>query len=319
MKSRSPIHSPIPYQVSFSYNLLTPRLWPSWLALGMIWMLAQFPRAWQRTMATLLAKLMWYFGKRPRHIATINLQLCFPELDPKARHLLLQKHLHCTAQCLLDYSLLWFYGTQHNKIPAIEIHGLEHYYALREAKRPVILLAAHTAALDLGGLELGRVLGDGFSMAKPMKNPLLEWINHRSRTRYGADIFSRSQGLRPLLQHIRAGRVFYYLPDEDLGLQHAVFADFFGTPKATLTTLGRLAKMTNAAVLPCISCYQHDQDRYKFFIYPAMQDFPVGDKLNDAKRMNATLEYMIRQYPEQYLWTFRFFKTRPDPTQRIYR
>jgi KDO2-lipid IV(A) lauroyltransferase len=33
--------------------------------------------------------------------------------------------------------------------------------------------------------------------------------------------------------------------------------------------------------------------------------------MHDAARMNAVIEEGLRHMPEQYLWTFKLFKTRP--------
>jgi len=182
----------------------------------------------------------------------------------------------------------------------------------------VIVLAPHALALDHGGLRMSQSY-DGVSFAKPMRNPVVEWINHRSRTRYSGDIFTRDQGLRPAIRQIRRGRFFYYLPDEDLGAEGAVFVDFFGVPKATLTALGRLARLTGAAVLPSFAWYDEAEDQYVLKLWPPMEGFPSGDDTADARAMNAAIESAIRETPAQYLWTMRLFRTRPDGQPHPYR
>ncbi|OOG28654.1 lipid A biosynthesis acyltransferase [Thioalkalivibrio denitrificans] len=304
------------YRAPFHAGLLHPRHWPTWAGLGLVALISVLPRPAVRALARALAALMWRFAPKQRHIAEVNLRLCFPELDEVARADLLRGHFRVTAQCFLDYGMLWFRGPQvHAR--RIRLSGEAHYRACREAGRPVIMLAPHTPALDFGGLRMSQ-LYDGVSFAKPMKNPVVEWINHRSRTQYSGDIFAREQGLRPALRHIRNGRFFYYLPDEDLGPEHSVFAPFFGVPKATLPALGRLAKLTGAAVLPSFSIYLPEEDIYELRLEAPMPDFPTGDPVEDAGRMNAAIEAAIRRHPEQYLWTLRFFKTRPAGEKRVY-
>jgi len=46
--------------------------------------------------------------------------------------------------------------------------------------------------------------------------------------------------------------------------------------------------------------------------YPAWEDYPSDSLEDDTRRMNAFIEERIREMPEQYLWTHRRFKTRPD-------
>jgi Kdo2-lipid IVA lauroyltransferase/acyltransferase len=315
-EARSAAPAPEAYRAPFHAGLLHPRYWPTWLGLGLVALISVLPRPLLRGLARGLAALMWRLGRRGRHIAAVNLALCFPELDERARERLLREHFRVTAQCFLDYGMLWFRGARvHER--RIRLVGEEHYRACREAGRPVIVLAPHAPALDFGGLRMSQVY-DGVSFAKPMKNPVVEWINHRSRTQYSGDIFVREQGLRPALRHIRQGRFFYYLPDEDLGPEHSVFVPFFGVSKATLPALGRLAKLTGAAVLPSLSVYRADEDVYEMRLEPPMADYPTGDVEEDARRMNEAIEGVIRRDPAQYLWTLRYFKTRPEGEKGVY-
>lgn len=112
-----------------------------------------------------------------------------------------------------------------------------------------------------------------------------------------------------MLRGLAQGLVFYYLPDEDLGPRHSVFAPFFGIPAATLPTLGRLASAAEAAVIPCYT--RLVPGGYEVRLDPPLADFPTGDPVADATRMNAEIERALRTMPEQYLWTFKLFKTRP--------
>lgn len=125
-------------------------------------------------------------------------------------------------------------------------------------------------------------------------------------------MYAREQGLRPVLRAIRGGRDFYYLADEDLGPQHTVFAPFFGIEKATVPALGRLAQMSAAKVIPAMGIYDVDKDQYALVLAKPLEDFPQGEELADTTQMNQALEALIRRYPEQYLWTQKLFKTRPE-------
>jgi lauroyl/myristoyl acyltransferase len=57
---------------------------------------------------------------------------------------------------------------------------------------------------------------------------------------------------------------------------------------------------------------------YEMVFYPPLLDVPSGDAVTDALRMNAVLERAIRDMPEQYMWTYKRFKTRPDGARSPY-
>ncbi len=298
------------YRAPLSRAHFMPRYWGTWIGLGVLWLLHRLPRAVVRAVAPILAVVLRRGSPKRRHIARLNLAWCFPHLTAAEREQMLREHYAAAAQSLLDYGLLWF-GSPRIHAARIRIEGAQHYERLREEGVPVIVLAPHSVALDHGGLRMSQ-LYDGVSFAKPMRNAVVEWINHRSRTRYSGDIYTRDQGLRPAIRQIRKGRFFYYLPDEDLGAEGAVFVDFFGVPKATLTALGRLAGLTRAAVLPSFACYDPAEDQYVLTLWPPLADLPSGDPALDARSMNAAVEQAVRTAPAQYLWTLRLFRTRPD-------
>lgn len=297
------------YHAPFHWRLLHPRYVSTWLGLGALWLLHRLPRRVVRACVPSLAWGLERWGKKRRRRAVVNLAWCFPDLTETEREDLLREHYRITAQVLLDYGLLWF-GLSPKHLQRIELQGLEHYQGWQAQGRAVIFLSPHALALDHGG-QRGSVCIPGVSFAKPMRNAVIEWLNTRARTRHGGIMLTRDQGLRPALRAIRAGRAFYFLPDEDIGAQSVVFADFFGVPKATLTSTARLARMAKAVVLPTFTYYDPETDRYCVRIWPALENFPSGDEVQDARCINAAIEEAIRLAPAQYYWSMRLFRTRP--------
>jgi Kdo2-lipid IVA lauroyltransferase/acyltransferase len=306
-----------PHRPPLARAHFAPRYWGTWLGLGLLWVLQALPRPVTRAFVPLLAWLLRQGSPKRRRFAEINLRWCFPELAEERRDALLREYFRCAAQCLLDYGMLWF-GTARTHERRIEVEGAEHFRHLLAEGRPAILLVPHSLALDHGGLRLSQIV-DGVSFVKPLRNPVVEWVNQRSRSRYRADMFAREQGLRPVIREMRNGRFFYYLPDEDLGTDSAIFVDFFGVPKATLTSLARVARMTRADVLPTFAYYDRARDRYVLKLWPPLDDYPTGDEAADAAAMNAAIERCILKAPAQYLWTMRLFRTRPGGVPGPYR
>jgi lauroyl-KDO2-lipid IV(A) myristoyltransferase len=313
----SPAASGAPHRPRLEPAHFAPRYWGTWLGLGLLWLLQILPRPVTRALVPLLAWLLRRGSPKRRRFAEINLRWCFPELAEERRDALLREHFRCAAQCLLDYGMLWF-GNARTHERLIEVEGGEHFRHLVAEGRSAILLVPHSLALDHGGLRLSQIV-DGVSFVKPMRNRVVEWLNQRSRSRYRADMFAREQGLRPVIREMRKGRFFYYLPDEDLGADSAIFVDFFGVPKATLTSLARVARMTRADVLPTFAYYDRERDRYVLKVWPHLRDYPSGDEAADAAAMNAAIERCIREAPAQYLWTMRLFRTRPGGVPGPYR
>ncbi|HYT47173.1 MAG TPA: lysophospholipid acyltransferase family protein, partial [Burkholderiales bacterium] len=146
----------------------------------------------------------------------------------------------------------------------------------------------------------------------------LDAVIYRGRTRFGGNVFPRQAGLRPALRAIKSGAIYYYLPDMDLRPKRQLFVPFFGVPAATVTGLSYIARLTGAAIVPCVTRMLPGGRGYVVRLYPAWNDFPSGDDAADARRMVAFIEERVREMPEQYLWMHKRFKSRPQGEAEFY-
>ncbi len=299
------------YKPKFEWRFLGPGFWPVWLSAGLLWLLTLAPAWVRQRLAKWLARWVLIRHRKRRQIVDTNLALCFPGKSARARRIMMRRFMEYAAMAILDYGLLWFGGPRRlNK--RIVLLGAEHIERPYLSDRRIILLSCHTPGLEYGAMAITRRYPT-VGLVKPARNPLIEWLVARGRTRFNSRLIERSSGIRQVIKAIRRKNLFYYLPDEDLGAtQHSEFLPFFGVPTATITSLGRLADMTHALIVPCITRFNRKQDRYEVQCYPALTHFPSGDASEDARTMNRVIEQMIREAPEQYMWSFRLFQTRPD-------
>ena len=72
-------------------NLIHPRYWPTWLGLGILYLVTKLPYTLQLEFGKNLGRISYYLLKRFRRVAEINLKLCFPTLSHQAREYLLKK------------------------------------------------------------------------------------------------------------------------------------------------------------------------------------------------------------------------------------
>jgi len=146
-------------------------------------------------------------------------------------------------------------------------------------------------------------------------NAVLDFFLTQGRSRYGEPIEKKE--FKKLIRRLRDGYVVWYAPDQDYGTKNAVFAPFFGLSAATVTGTSTIAKITGAKVL-MIHHYRENEGRhYRIEILP-VNDFPSGNDIADATKINALIEEGIRSAPEQYMWVHRRFKNRPPGEAKIY-
>ncbi len=297
------------YQPPFESGFYLPRFWPTWLLLGVMWLGAVLPLRVTDAFGAALGHVYYRVNRKRRDIARVNIELCFPELDAAAQQKLLRAHFRAAGRSLFGMGLIWW-GSERRLERCIRIEGQEHLREAAAAGRGIIVLTGHFLTADLGGIFASQ-LCQGIVMMKEIRNRLFNWFIQRGRTRYKARTTLRDQGLRPLVRALRKGWWCYYVPDEDFGIGQSVFAPFMGIPAATVPMLGRLANMGNAVVVPCFVRPRTNHSGFDVVFEKPLADFPTGDEIEDARLMNEALERGVRMAPEQYMWTFRWFKTRP--------
>ena len=285
------------------------------LVLGLSWLLHWLPLPLLAWLARGLGSMLYLVGRSRRRVALKNLSLCFPELTAQKQRRIARDHFRSFSQVVLEQGLLWW-ASDRRFHRLIRVHGMEHWRAVET--RPIIWLAPHFAGLDWAGVRLSaeRPVASVYSR---QNSDLLNRMLLKGRNRFNQSVlFSRQDGLRGVVKALRQGTSFYYLPDLDFGRRDALFVPFFGVLAATVTGLSRIAKLTNALVLPVIARQLPGGRGYDLTIYPAWEDFPTDNVAADTRRMNAFIEARIKEMPEQYLWTHKRFKTRPEGEPSFY-
>ncbi|MFG6413339.1 lysophospholipid acyltransferase family protein [Roseateles sp. DC23W] len=280
------------------------------LLVGLVWLLSWLPFRVISGLGWLLGSLIYLLPTSRRHIGTVNLRLCLPDMPESERQGLLRAHFVAMVQMLLEYGYGWFASRERLK-RLMRIEGLDHLKALDG--RNVILMMPHFTGLDLAGLRIS-LETPVVSIYSVQKDPWLDAFFRAKRLRFGTGIiFARQQGTRPTLRALRDGYRLYYLPDQDFGHRDSVFVPFFGVPAATIAGLSRMAAVGNATVLPCYP--RREADGYTLVIEAPLDNFPSADVVADATRMNAVIERQARRQLHQYFWLHKRFKSRPpgDP------
>jgi KDO2-lipid IV(A) lauroyltransferase len=281
----------------------------------LLWLLHFLPFRVLVWIGNALGLLLYTLAAERRRVSDINLRLCFPELSNIQRACLARDHFKMFGRGLIERVILWWSSSARiNSL--ITVEGAEHFNAIKG--KPAILLTPHFVGMDIGGQWVAQQI-DTVCMYANQKNHYLSELLLKKRTRFGNQrLYSRQQGLRPILKGMREGMPFIYPPDQDQGVKDGAFIPFFGVPTATMTSVPRIAQMTGALVVPCITRLLPGAAGYVLTFYPAWENYPSGDDIADTRRMNEFIEQRVREMPEQYFWVHKRFKTRPEGEERFY-
>lgn len=291
----------------FRWAFLAPRHWPTWLGIGLLWLISFAGHPLRRRLARAGARLYRRFNPRRTGIMATNLALCFPEESQATRARWLDRHLELHLLALLDLGRIHRAGR--GKLAArTDIVGESVLERLRG--EPGVVLTVHSVGLEWAAAMLAESV-PGSTIYKPFaKNPVLDWWFAGMRSRNGTLIQPRERGMGPHLRALRQGKGFFYIADEDLGAEHGVFAPFFGVEKATLPLAGKIAKATRRPVYPLIGQLDERTGRYRLRLLEPVE-LPGSADREAAIAINRVIETMVRDDPAQLMWSLKYFKTRP--------
>jgi KDO2-lipid IV(A) lauroyltransferase len=298
------------------WPLITPSTWPAWLAMACLWLITRLPIAWQLSIGRLIGKIVYVCSPKLRRIAEINIALCFPELSLQQRTDLVKKNFISLGIGLIETAMAWWLSDKRLQKCSIRLIGAEYADAAFAKGHGIILLGPHFTCLEM----VGRLFGSRYSFAvmyRPHKKPMISYIQERFRKKYNIKQIARHR-MRELISTLKENMAVWYAYDVDGGEKRSVFAPFFGVQTATLTAVSRLATLSGTSIVP-ISFYRLDDCwGYEIKLSPALENFPGDNLPADATQLNEHLEKAIRDKPEQYIWQYKRFKTRPPGEKRFY-
>jgi len=289
------------------------KLFFTYILVGFLWLLHWLPLPVLRAIGGGLGSLLYALGRERRKVALTNLRLCFPEKSEAEREELARRHFLAFSRAVLDRTLGWW-ASKERLERIISIQGVEH---LNDPEgRPIIMLSPHFVGLDAGATRISMFVR-GCSVYSNQKNPVFNKLLYDGRIRFtDAVLLSRQDGMRKIIKAMKDGYKFYYLPDMDFGPKDSIFVPFFGVPAATIPGVSRLARLTGAKVVACIT--RQVADGYEVEVMPPWEDFPGESVEADTEYVNRFIESQVLRMPEQYFWLHKRFKTRPPGEKRFY-
>ena len=99
------------------------------------------------------------------------------------------------------------------------------------------------------------------------------------------------------------------LPDQDPGEDGGIMVPFFNKEVNTMTLLARLAKKHNAQVIMFWAERLKKGRGFDLNFEPVDLSIHGDDVESYVKVMNQSIETLVRKIPEQYMWSYRRFKS----------
>lgn len=294
--------------------LIVPRHWPAGFCMAGLYLINLLPYPIKIRIGIGLGKLMFLLVRRRKHIASVNIKMCFPEMTEAERYQLLKRTFDSFGAGLIETAMGWW--SDDKAIHELtEYEGLEHLHDAVARGDGVLLVGAHFSSLDLAATLISQHVRS-HAVYRVQKNQLVNHILVNGRSSSLRSLINNRDS-RKILKTIRSGEVVWFAPDHDMGERLSVYAPFFDKTAATVTVTGRYAKITGAPAVFYSHHRRQGNDGYKVRLTP-LPDISSMDDIACATLVNRTIAEHIMIDPAQYYWFHRRFKTQPSLPSAIF-
>ena len=270
-----------------------------------------------------LSKIAYLLAGDLRRTGAINLRLAFPEKTDEERAALLRECFESLGRQLGAFSQMASRSREELR-DFIEVHGWENFEKTRtERGARLIYYTGHLGAWEMTSFGVS-ILGYPLTfLVRRLDNPKIEELVDGVRTKFGNKTIDKLSAARSMIKVLRSGETpLGLLPDLNTLDDEAIFVDFFGVPAATTFVVAKLAVRTNTPLVPFFAPWSEEKKKYLLIVEPPIPAECTGDEEADVRRVTMEVtrrvENQIRQFPGQWLWIHKRWKTRPPGEPKIY-
>jgi len=261
------------------------------------------------------AKLLDIAVPKLRRVARINLCFAFPDLDPAQHEGIVDGVFRNVARLIL--AIAKFPVLNRDNISQwISYDGLENYLAAKRDGRGVLVATAHLGNWELSAFAHALMTEPMNIMVRPLDNPLIDKLVEECRTLTGNRLILKRDAARSVLKALRNNEAVGILIDQNTSPTEGVFVNFFGKQACAGTAFVKFAYHSGGAVVPGFALWDETAGRYVLRFYSRVE--LSGDVAVDTQRIHSLFEDVIRQYPDQWMWIHRRWKTRPPGEAPLY-
>jgi KDO2-lipid IV(A) lauroyltransferase len=159
-------------------------------------------------------------------------------------------------------------------------------------------------------------------LARPLDNPKIDAMLNARRDRFGNKPINKAFSAMTAIKLVRDGGILGILADVNTHPREGVFVPFFGVPACTSAGAATIASRAGAVIFPAVCVYDRDRDKYRMIRGEIIVPQNTGDREHDIRettaRFTLEMEKFIRQYPDQWMWIHRRWKTRRPGEASVY-
>lgn len=255
--------------------------------------------------------IAWLVLPQYRKLALRNVRIAFAgELSEKEMRRIVRRHFqHLGANLLCSVK---FPRMPIEKIlQRVRIEHFEHVENCFRKKQPVVMFLSHIGSWEFCTRLFPHFLRGHRSSTiyQRIRNPHIDRHVREARSRFGLEVFERSEGFGKAIELLRSGGGVGILMDQHAG-DGGLWTPFFGRLASTTPLPALLARRTQAALMG-FAVHTDGFARWRAVAEPPIEG--TGESIQKLTACgNEILEKQVRRAPEDWFWVHNRWKT-PRP------
>ncbi len=285
------------------------------VAAALLGLLRALPLSISYRVAYAIAALLDLCLPKLRKVAGRNLSKAFPDWSVSQQRFVIAGVFRSVGRLLVAMARFPTINKS-NVGDWIAYEGLENYQAAKLKGRGVLVATAHLGNWELSAFAHALMTEPMNVMARPLDNHLVDNLVEARRTMSGNHLIFKKDAARLVLKALKNNEAVGILIDQNTTPSEGVFINFFGNAACAGVAFAKLAHHSQAPVIPGFALWDESAKRYVLHFLPEVS--LTGDAAADTQKIHSVFEGVIRQYPDQWMWIHRRWKTRPPGEPSFY-
>lgn len=288
------------------------------IATSLLRLIAKLPWNTVQSVGRLIGWSLWALPTKAKETVRINQSYCFPNLPFQERQALQKRTLSHIGKTMTESAAAWLWPVEKTLDLIIEVEGEEILQTALNSGLGVVGITSH-----LGNWE---VLNHYFcSQCKPIifyrppKLKALDELISAQRVQLGNRVApSTRDGILSVIKEVRAGGAVGIPADPEPSESAGFYVPFLGTTALTSKFVPSMLKGKKALGVFLHAIRLEHGRGFKVIIEAAPEAMYSRDSEQAVAAMSAVLARYVERWPEQYMWSMKRFKNRPNNEQRWY-
>lgn len=271
---------------------------------------SRLPRRMSLVIGGWLGTLAFWFASQQRKLASEHLRCSLQFSDEQSVRTIVKQCFQNLGKTVVEFMRFPHLDKQQIR-QYVKLEGVEYVEQALANGKGAIILTGHFGNWELLAASISATVAPLTPIVRELRSPRLNALVSRYREKAGYATIDRDTGIRHALRCLKRNELLGIVADVDTAVS-GVFVDFFGRRAYTPYSPVAIAMKTGAVILPSFIIRQPDGS-HRAIIEPPLAlkrtNVKEEDLVINTQRFTKIIESYIREYPAQWIWMHRRWKT----------